>query len=112
MCSPESPPLPVLKDYTRKIPRGILLNIDSITKFYQLSRGTYAKKEAAPKVPPPDNRLHSDQAEAQNKENCNNGNCDVSLSVLTGEQSDQSVSNAANTNTVGNRIGQRHHDQC
>ena len=55
--------------------------------------------------------LHGNQAEAQDEESSDNSNSNISLGVLTGQQGDQSVSNTANTNTIGDGIGQRHHDQ-
>ena len=74
-----------------------------------------AEKEAAQFVPlllRTNCELHGNQAETQNKENCNDGNSNVSLCVLASQQSDQGICNAANADTIRDRVGQRHHDQC
>ena len=49
--------------------------------------------------------------ELNDEERSNNGDTDVVLLVLTGEERDEHISDRADTDTVGDRVGQRHHDE-
>ena len=55
--------------------------------------------------------LHRNKDELNDEERSNDGNADVVLLVLTGEERDEHISDRADTDTVGDRVGQRHHDE-
>ena len=55
--------------------------------------------------------LHGDQAEAQDEQHSDHGDSDVFLLILAGAEGDQGIGDAADTNAVGDGVGQRHHDQ-
>jgi len=57
------------------------------------------------------NPLHGNEYKLEDEEDCDDGDDDVLLGVLAGEEGDQGIGNGADTDTVGNGVGQRHHNQ-
>ena len=55
--------------------------------------------------------LHINQCEFQDEQDGNNGYHNILLLILTGTKSNQYVGNCADTDTVGNRVGKRHHNE-
>ena len=55
--------------------------------------------------------LHRNKDKLNDEERSDNGDTDVVLLVLTGEKRDEHISDRADTDTVGDRVGQRHHDE-
>ena len=56
-------------------------------------------------------RSHGDQAEAQDEQRSDHGDSDVGLFVLAGAEGDEGVGDAADADTIGNGVGQRHHNE-
>lgn len=55
--------------------------------------------------------LHCTEDEFSKEEESNNGNCDVLLLILAGEDRDKNISDRADTDTICNGVGKRHHDK-
>ena len=81
-------------------------------RLFWLKQAVFWQKESGASAPLSKfNELHGDQAEAQDEQQSDHGDSDVVLLVLTGEQGDQGISDAADADAVGDGVGQRHHDQ-
>ena len=56
--------------------------------------------------------LHRNEEETKSEENCDYGNDDVLLGVLAACKSDKNVRDSAYCDTVGDRVGEGHHNKC
>jgi len=56
--------------------------------------------------------LHCYKEESCKEENADDGNNDILLGELTGEETDKNVRDSAYCDTVGDRVCKRHHNEC
>lgn len=56
--------------------------------------------------------LHRNKDKLNDEERSDNGDTDVVLLVLTGEERDEHISDRADTDTVGDRVGKRKRTWC